>query len=67
MEYISEVARAAENAGFVNLLVPTGTHCLDAWMITLAVAQKTCRIKFCVAFRPGLSESRAHRPAGEHV
>ena len=55
VEYISEVARAAEAAGFVNLLVPTGTHCLDAWMITLAVAQRTGRIKFCVAFRPGLS------------
>ncbi len=55
VEYISEVARAAEAVGFVNLLVPTGTHCLDAWMITLAVAQRTERIKFCVAFRPGLS------------
>ena len=55
VEYISEVARAAEAAGFVNLLVPTGTHCLDAWMITLAVAGRTDRIKFCVAFRPGLS------------
>ena len=55
VEYISEVARAAEDAGFVNLLVPTGSHCLDAWVITLAVAQRTGCIKFCVAFRPGLS------------
>ena len=55
VEYVIEVARAAEAAGFVNLLVPTGSHCLDAWMITLAVAQRTERIKFCVAFRPGLT------------
>lgn len=55
VEYITEVARAAEAAGFTNLLVPTGTHCLDAWMITLAVAQRVERIKFCVAFRPGLA------------
>ncbi len=55
VEYVTEVARAAEAAGFVNLLVPTGSHCLDAWIITLAVAQRTERIKFCVAFRPGLT------------
>ncbi len=54
VDYISAVARAAEAAGFVNLLVPTGSHCLDAWMITLAVAGRTERIRFCVAFRPGL-------------
>ncbi len=54
VEYLTEVARAAESAGFVNLLVPTGSHCLDAWMITLAVAGHTERIRFCVAFRPGL-------------
>ncbi|MBI3024571.1 MAG: LLM class flavin-dependent oxidoreductase [Candidatus Tectomicrobia bacterium] len=53
--YLSEVARAAERAGFVNLLVPTGTHCLDAWLAAAAVAQHTERIKFCVAFRPGLT------------
>ena len=53
--YLSAVARAAERAGFVNLLVPTGTHCLDAWLVAAAVAQHTDRIKFCVAFRPGLT------------
>jgi len=53
--YLSEVARAAERAGFVNLLVPTGTHCLDAWVTAAGVAQHTDRIKFCVAFRPGLT------------
>ena len=53
--YLSEVARAAERAGFVNLLVPTGTHCLDAWLVAAAVAEHTERIKFCVAFRPGLT------------
>ncbi len=55
VEYLSEVARAAEDAGFVNLLVPTGTHCLDAWVIAAGVAQNSNRIKFCVAFRPGLT------------
>ncbi len=54
IEYLSKVARAAEEAGFVNLLVPTGTHCLDAWVTAAGVAQNSNRIKFCVAFRPGL-------------
>lgn len=54
VEYLSEVARAAEAAGFVNLLVPTGTHCLDGWLMSAAIAERTERIKFCVAFRPGL-------------
>ncbi|MFP6888933.1 MAG: LLM class flavin-dependent oxidoreductase [Nitrospinota bacterium] len=54
VEYLSEVARAAERAGFVNLLTPTGTHCLDAWMMGAAIAARTERIKFCIAFRPGL-------------
>lgn len=54
LEYITEVARAAERAGFVNLLTPTGTHCIDSWSIAGAVAQRTERIKFCVAFRPGI-------------
>ena len=55
IEYLSRVARAAERAGFVNLLVPTGTHCMDAWLVAAGVAQHTERIKFCVALRPGLA------------
>ncbi len=55
IEYLSKVARAAEEAGFVNLLVPTGTHCLDAWVAAASVAQNSNRIKFCVALRPGLT------------
>lgn len=55
VDYLSEVARAAERAGFVNLLTPTGTHCMDAWMMSAAIAERTDRIKFCVAFRPGLA------------
>ncbi len=54
VDYLSQVARAAEGAGFVNLLVPTGTHCLDGWMMGAAIAERTDSIKFCVAFRPGL-------------
>ncbi|MDA1000390.1 MAG: hypothetical protein O2807_07730 [bacterium] len=36
LEYIAEMARTAERADFVNLLTPTGTHCIDAWSMTEA-------------------------------
>ena len=55
IEYLSKVARAAEETDFLNLLVPTGAHCLDAWVTAAGVAQNSNRIKFCVAFRPGLT------------
>jgi alkanesulfonate monooxygenase len=55
VDYISKVARAAEEAGFVNFLIPTGTHCMDDWVMAVAVGQHVKTIKLCVAFRPGLS------------
>ena len=40
--------------GFEAVLTPTGTWCEDAWLTTVALAQHTERLKFLVAFRPGL-------------
>ena len=54
MEYLTRVARAAEEAGFANILVPVGTHCLDPWSTAACIAPVTRKIKFLVAFRPGL-------------
>jgi alkanesulfonate monooxygenase len=51
--YLTDVARAAERNGFESLLVPTGSECEDAWLVTAALTQVTERIKFLVAFRPG--------------
>src|SRR3954454_3729812 len=48
------VARAAERAGFEAVLTPTGTFCEDAWITTAALLGETERLKFLVAFRPGL-------------
>ncbi len=50
--YLSEVAKAAERAGFEGVLTPTGSGCEDAWVTCAAVAQHTERLKFIVAFRP---------------
>jgi len=48
------VARTAEQLGFEAVLTPTGTWCEDAWLTTAALTQQTTRLKFLVAFRPGL-------------
>lgn len=52
--YLREVALAADRNGFDSLLTPTGRNCDDAWLVTAALTQVTERIKFLVAFRPGL-------------
>jgi alkanesulfonate monooxygenase len=52
-DYIKLIALAAESAGFLGTLIPTGSYCEDAWLIAAAVAQHTRRIKPLVAFRPG--------------
>ncbi|MFJ9931194.1 LLM class flavin-dependent oxidoreductase [Streptomyces misionensis] len=53
--YLSQIARAAESLGFEAALTPTGAWCEDAWLTTAMVAQHSERLKFLVAFRPGLT------------
>lgn len=52
--HLVQIAKAAERLGFEAVLAPTGTWCEDAWLTTVALAQHTERLKFLVAFRPGL-------------
>jgi alkanesulfonate monooxygenase len=54
VDYLGQVARSAEQLGFTGALTPTGTWCEDAWIATAALTQVTRRLKFLVAFRPGL-------------
>jgi alkanesulfonate monooxygenase len=51
--YLTQIARAAEDLGFVGALTPTGAWCEDAWLTTAMLARTTERLKFLVAFRPG--------------
>ncbi|GGZ92146.1 alkanesulfonate monooxygenase [Streptomyces spiroverticillatus] len=53
--YLSQVARAAEQAGFHSLLTPVGLGCVDPWILTAALAQHTEKIGFLVAFRAGFA------------
>ncbi|MFF3491718.1 LLM class flavin-dependent oxidoreductase [Streptomyces sp. NPDC002795] len=54
LDYLVQIAKAAERLGFEAVLTPTGTWCEDAWLTTVALAQHTERLKFLVAFRPGV-------------
>ncbi|MEU7525157.1 LLM class flavin-dependent oxidoreductase [Saccharothrix sp. NPDC042600] len=54
ISYLAEIARAAEQLGFVGALTPTGAWCEDAWLTTAMVARESEHLKFLVAFRPGL-------------
>ena len=52
LDYLAQVAQAADRLGFEAVLTPTGTWCEDAWVVTAALTQLTRRLKFIVAFRP---------------
>jgi alkanesulfonate monooxygenase len=54
LAYLGQVARSAEQLGFEAALTPTGAWCEDAWLVTAMLTEVTERLKFLVAFRPGL-------------
>jgi alkanesulfonate monooxygenase len=55
VSYLGQIARAAEDLGFEAALTPTGAWCDDAWLSTAMLSQLSARLKFLVAFRPGLT------------
>ncbi len=55
LSYLTQIAAAAEDLGFEGALTPAGPWCDDAWITTMALTQRTRRLKFLVAFRPGIT------------
>ncbi|WP_033340837.1 LLM class flavin-dependent oxidoreductase [Catenuloplanes japonicus] len=55
VEYLAEVGRAAEEAGFHSALTPVGAGCPDPWIVCAAVAQRTSRLGLLVAVRAGFA------------
>src|SRR4029453_19589743 len=53
--YLGQIARSAEQLGFSGALTPTGAWCEDAWITTAMISSLSERLKFLVAFRPGLT------------
>ena len=54
LAYLTQLAQAADALGYDGVLTPTGAHCEDAWIVTAALIAATRRLRFLVAFRPGL-------------
>jgi alkanesulfonate monooxygenase len=57
LNYLSQIARAADDLGYFGVLLPTGRSCEDSWVIASAMVPLTRRLRFLVAVRPGLSEA----------
>jgi alkanesulfonate monooxygenase len=53
--YLGQIVRSAEQLGFEAALTPTGAWCEDAWITTAMLSGVSERLKFLVAFRPGLT------------
>jgi len=53
LEYLSQIARAADDLGYAGVLLPTGRSCEDAWAVASAMVPVTKQLKFLVAIRPG--------------
>ena len=56
LNYLSQIARAADELGYYGMLLPTGRSCEDSWVVAASLVPLTERVRFLVAVRPGLSE-----------
>ncbi|WP_411346937.1 LLM class flavin-dependent oxidoreductase [Paenibacillus sp. WLX2291] len=54
LDYLTSVARTAEQSGFEFVLIPTGGACIDSWVVGSAIIGATTTLKPLVAVRPGL-------------
>jgi alkanesulfonate monooxygenase len=53
LDYLVNVAKTAEKAGFEGILIPVGTPYLDSWLVGSAIIHHTQKIKTLIALRPG--------------
>lgn len=56
LNYLKQVAQAADTLGYEGVLIPTGRSCEDPWVVASALLSVTTRLKFLVAVRPGLHQ-----------
>src|SRR6202046_3348961 len=56
LNYLGQIARAADELGYFGVLLPTGKSCEDSWVVASAMVPLTQRLRFLVAVRPGLTE-----------
>ena len=54
LNYLRQIAQAADDLGYYGVLLPTGRSCEDSWVVASALAPLTERLRYLVAVRPGL-------------
>ena len=54
LNYLKQVAQAADSLGYFGVLIPTGRSCEDSWVIASALVPLTERLRYLVAIRPGI-------------
>ncbi len=54
LPYLQEIAIRADRLGYDGLLIPTGSACLDPWVVASALIGVTRRIRPLVALRTGV-------------
>ncbi len=54
LNYLRQIAQAADELGYYGALLPTGRSCLDSWVVASALVPLTERLRYLVAVRPGL-------------
>src|SRR5476649_957115 len=59
LNYLGQIARAADELGYFGVLLPTGKSCEDSWVVASAMIPLTKRLRFLVAVRPGLQTPAA--------
>ncbi len=54
LQYLRQIAQAADDLGYYGVLIPTGRSCEDSWVVASALAPLTQKLRFLVAIRPGI-------------
>ncbi|MBO0660969.1 FMNH2-dependent alkanesulfonate monooxygenase [Jiella sp. MQZ9-1] len=50
-DYLRDIGVTADRLGYDGMLIPTGSSCLDPWIVAAALAPVTKRLKLLVALR----------------
>lgn len=53
--YLRDIATTVDRLGYDGMLIPTGSSCLDPWVVAAALAPVTQRVKLLVALRTSIS------------
>ncbi len=57
INYLRQIAQAADDLGYFGVLLPTGRSCEDSWVVASALAPLTRQLRYLVAVRPGLQST----------